>query len=277
MNTSQFDGNAAFAGGGFMPSQTTQGANSPFTPSKIRDSQTLLPLTIKQANDAFQSSDGSNLTIDGVDVNTVTFVGRVCNKVDQITDSKFVLDDGTGTIECIKWIDDPVDSNEVDGILNGMYVRLYGQFKGLQGKKCINVYSLRPVTDFDEIANHFINCIYVHLYNSRLQRIQASIPNQQHVPSLTQITPTKGYQAQAVAANQFSGQHNNGQKTVEDMVLDVLHLPANRTRTEGCPLESIAQHLGLPSDKIMLAIHNLTQEGMIYEGLTNHYKSTVNG
>ncbi|RHN74236.1 putative RNA-dependent RNA polymerase, eukaryotic-type [Medicago truncatula] len=34
MNMSQFDGNATFTGGGFMPSQTTQGANSPFTPSK---------------------------------------------------------------------------------------------------------------------------------------------------------------------------------------------------------------------------------------------------
>ncbi|GAU35212.1 hypothetical protein TSUD_204880 [Trifolium subterraneum] len=251
MNTSQFDGNAAFAGGGFMPSQTTQGANSPFTPSKNRDSQTLLPLTIKQVSNAVQSSDGSNLTIDGVDVHTVTFVGRVCNKVDQITDSKFVLDDGTGTIECIRWINDPVDSNEVDGIL--------------------------PVTDFDEIANHFINCIYVHLYNSRLQRIQASIPNQQHVPNSTQITPTKGYQAQAIAANQISGQHNNRQKTVEDLVIDVLTLPENMTRSEGVPRESIAQHLGLPLDKIMLAIQNLTQEGLVYEGLTNHYKSTVDG
>ncbi|WJX96628.1 hypothetical protein P8452_77803 [Trifolium repens] len=275
MSTSQFDGNAAFAGGGFMPSQTTQGANSPFTSSKNRDSQTLLPLTIKQVNDAFQSSDGSNLTIDGVDVNTVTFVGRVCNKVEQITDYKFVLDDGTGTIECIRWLNELADPNEGEGILNGMYVRLYGQFKGLQGRKCISIFSLRPVTDFDEIANHFINCIYVHLYNSRLQRIQASIPNQQHAPNSTQITPTKGYQAQAVAANQISGQRNNGQKTVEDMVIDVL--VANREISEGLPRETIAQHLGLPVDRIMLAIHNLTQEGLVYEGITNHYKSTVDG
>jgi hypothetical protein len=40
--------------------------------------------------------------------------------------------------------------------------------------------------------------------NSMWQRIQASIPNQQHAPNSTQITPTKGYQAQAVAANQVS-------------------------------------------------------------------------
>jgi hypothetical protein len=33
----------------------------------------------------------------------VTLVGRVCNKSGQITEFKFVLDDGTGTIECTKW------------------------------------------------------------------------------------------------------------------------------------------------------------------------------
>lgn len=43
-----------------------------------RDAQSLLPLTIKQINDAFQSSDDkSNLIIDGVDVNTVRSLNLV--------------------------------------------------------------------------------------------------------------------------------------------------------------------------------------------------------
>lgn len=108
------------------------------------------------------------------------------------------------------------------------------------------LYLFRPVTDFNEIASHFIDCIYVHLYNSRLRvlvlelqvlcwsltwyrvyiwlwiltslyhmslcvlmfyvvkHLQASVPVQQHVSNSTQITPTKGYQAQAVPPNQVS-------------------------------------------------------------------------
>ncbi|KAI5414987.1 hypothetical protein KIW84_040438 [Lathyrus oleraceus] len=202
MNASQFDGNAAFSGGGFTTTQTTPGGDSPFAPSKNRDAQALLPLTIKQINDAFQASDDkSNLTIDGVDVGTISLLGRVCNKAGQVTDVKFVLDDGTGMIECTKWLQEPADSIQVESILS--------------------------VTDFNEIAHHFIDCIYVHLYNSRLR---ASNPNQQHVPNSTQITPTRGHQSQAFSANQFSG--NNGQKSVEELVLDVLHLSTNRKERE---------------------------------------------
>lgn len=43
-----------------------------------RDVQALLPLTVKQINDAFLSSDDkSNFVIDGVDVNNVS-LGLVC-------------------------------------------------------------------------------------------------------------------------------------------------------------------------------------------------------
>ncbi|KAJ1433479.1 Nucleic acid-binding, OB-fold [Sesbania bispinosa] len=277
MYSSQFDGNAAFSGGGFMPSQATQGPDTSPFPSKNRDAQSLLPLTIKQIHDAAQSSDDkANLIIDGVDVNNVTLVGRVCNKAGRITDVTFVLDDGTGRIECNKW----------------------------------------PVTDFNEVATHFIDCIYVHLYNSRLRHLQASVPIQQHVANSAPITPTKGYQAQAVPPNQFSGQHNNGQKSVELMILDILHLPTNSLQLT---VEAIQAQNALIMEKLdalndrrkmknkgddsdvdkeeegsvheeegpkvalwtgsdfLLAIKNLIQEGEIYEAIADHYKSIVNG
>ncbi|KAK7388521.1 hypothetical protein VNO78_23339 [Psophocarpus tetragonolobus] len=276
---SQFDGNAAFSGGGFMPSQTTQGTDPSFMPSKNRDAQSLLPLTVKQIYDAFQSSDDkTNLIVDGVDINNVTLVGRVCNKVGRITDVTFVLDDGTGRIECNKWLQEAVDANEAEGILDGMYVRLHGPLKSFHGKRCLNVFSFRPVTDFNEIASHFIDCIYVHLYNSRLRHLQTSVPNQQHVMNSMPTTSTVGYQAQPVPpTNQFYDQHINGQKSVEAMVVDFLHLPANRSRSEGVARDLIAQHLGISLDKLMLAVQNLIDEGAIYETISDHYKSIVNG
>ncbi|KAH1201291.1 Replication protein A subunit B [Glycine max] len=240
---SQFDGNAAFSGGGFMPSQTTQGPDSSLVPSKNRDAQSLLPLT--------SSDDRINLIVDGVDVTNVTLVGRVSNKTGRITDVTFVLDDGTGRIECSKWLHEAVDTNEAEAILDGMYARLHGQLKHFQRKRTLTVFSFRPVTDFNEIASHFSDCIYVHLYNSRLR---SSVPNQQHS---SPIPPTIVYQAQAVPpTNQFSDQHINGQKgvTVEAMVLDFLHHPTNR-----------------------LAIKNLIDEGAVYETIGDHNKSIING
>lgn len=259
-----------------MPSQATQGHDQPFFPSKNRDAQSLLPLTIKQIKYAVQSNDDkTNLIIDGVDVNNVTLVGRVCNKAGRVTDVTFVLDDGTGRIDCNKWLQEAAESNEVESIImDGVYLRLHGQLKGFQGKRTLNVFSFRPVTDFNEIASHFIDCIYVHLYNSRLR---ASVPVQQHVSNSTQITPTKGYQAQAVPPNQFSGQQNNGQNrnSLENMVLDVLLLPTSRAKEEGVSQDLIAQHLGIPLDKLMPAIKSLGDDGAIYETIAEHYKSIV--
>ncbi|KAI9085144.1 hypothetical protein K1719_032855 [Acacia pycnantha] len=273
MHSSQFDGAAAFSGGGFMPSQATQGPESSFSFSKNRDAQSLLPLTVKQINDAFLlSDDKSNMIIDGVDVNNVTLVGRVCNKAGRITDVTFILDDGTGRIECSKWLQEDVDTNEAEGIRDGMYVRLHGHLKGFQGKRTLNVFSFRPLNDFNEIASHFIDCIYVHLYNTR---IRTSVPNQQSMNNSLPTNPTRGLQA--APPSQFSGQHNNGQKSVEDMVLDILHLPSNRAKEEGVSRDLIAQHLGIPLDKLLLSIKNLIEEGAIYEAVADHYKSIING
>lgn len=93
-----------------------------------RDVQALLPLTVKQINNAFLSSDDkSNFVIDGVDVNNVSYrtcmfclflvvellvelhyvqvklIGMVRNRAGRITDVTFALDDGTGRIDCSKW------------------------------------------------------------------------------------------------------------------------------------------------------------------------------
>ncbi|KAH6818748.1 Regulator of chromosome condensation family protein [Perilla frutescens var. frutescens] len=66
---SQFD-DATYASGDFMPSQTTQITDPSFSLAKSRDTQGLLPLTVKQISEAFQASDDrTNFLIDGVDVN----------------------------------------------------------------------------------------------------------------------------------------------------------------------------------------------------------------
>ncbi|XP_052199446.1 replication protein A 32 kDa subunit B-like isoform X2 [Diospyros lotus] len=223
--TSQFDGNAAFSGGGFMPSQATQTAADPsFSPAKSRDTQPLLPLTVKQISEAFQSSDEkSNFLVDGVDVNNVTLVGMVCNKAERITDVSFVIDDGTGRIDCNRWVNEALDTKEMEGISNGMYVRVHGHLKGFQGKRQLVVFSIRPLTDYNEIAYHFFECVYVHFYNSRL-RLQGGVPIL-NIPNSAVNTPSKGYQA--ASSNQYAGQFStDGLKGIDQMVIDYLQQPS---------------------------------------------------
>ncbi|KAG6587750.1 Replication protein A 32 kDa subunit B, partial [Cucurbita argyrosperma subsp. sororia] len=276
MYGSQFDGNAAFSGGGFMPSQATQAPDPSFSPAKNRDVQSLLPLTVKQINDAFLSSgDQSNFVIDGVDVNNVKLVGMVRNRAGRITAVTFSLDDGTGWIDCNKWVNEAADSSEVEGILDGMYVRVHGHLKSFQGRT-LNVFSIRPVTDYNEITSHFIECIYVHFYNTRLRKQQSSsMTTQPPVPNLSN-TPKKGYQAPIL--NQYSGRvGGDGWKSLEQKILDFLQLPSCDTE-RGAHRDVIAQHLKVPLEKLIPAMKNLEEEGLMYSTTDEyHFKSTANG
>ncbi|XP_015876480.2 replication protein A 32 kDa subunit A isoform X2 [Ziziphus jujuba] len=239
MYGSQFDGSAAFSGGGFMPSQATQTPDPAFSPSKNRDIQALLPLTVKQISDAYVSgNEKSEFVIDGVDVSNVKLVGMVRDKAGRITDFTFVLDDRTGRIDCNKWSHEPIDTNEMEGIL--------------------------PVDDYNEIASHFIECIYVHFYNSRLRKPQGAVSTQPPATSAPNLT---------------SGQYSSdGQKSTEEMILDFLHLPSCLAREEGAHRDVISQQLKIPVDKLMLAIGNLVREGVVYSTVDDfHYKSAING
>ncbi|KAK2993500.1 hypothetical protein RJ640_015184 [Escallonia rubra] len=234
MYGSQFDGNAAFSGGGFMPSQATQTADPSLPPAKNRDSQPLMPLTVKQIREAFQSSDDkSNFLIDDVDVNNVLYailvklVGMVSSKAERVTDVSFVIDDGTGCIDCNRWVNEAVDTKEMEGIL--------------------------PVIDYNEIANHFVESIFVHVDNTRLRTLQGGISTPAHIPNSAAGTPSKGHQAPSY---QFSGQHNfDGLKGVAEMVLDYMQQPS-----------------------CLEAIKYLETEGMAYSTVDEcHYRSAVNG
>ncbi|KAL8208661.1 hypothetical protein R6Q57_008073 [Mikania cordata] len=272
----EFDGAAAFAGGGFMPSQATQNADPiPSSLSKHRDTQTLIPLTVRQINKALLSNDDKvNFLIDGVDVNNVKLVGMVLNKAERVTDISFVLDDGTGRVECNRWVHDPVDTKEMESILEGMYVRVHGQLKGFQGKKQLVVFGIKPVTDFDEITHHFVECIYVHSYNTKLMKQQASSSNQTHMPSSTANT----YSYQTAPSNQFTGQYvAEGLKGIDKMVLDYLLLPASLARESGVHQEELVRQLGVPLDKIMVALNCLVDEGLAYNSIDDyHFKSAAN-
>ncbi|CAN4109444.1 unnamed protein product [Withania somnifera] len=261
-----------------MPSQATQsGSDHSYSPAKNRDSQTLTPLTVKQITEAFQSSDDkANFLIDGVDVNNVKLVGILCNKVERITDISFVVDDGTGRLDCFRWVNEAVDTKEMEAITNGMYVRVHGHLKGFHGKKQLMAYSVRPVDDYNEIASHFAEVIYVHSYNSKLRKQHDSSFMSAQVPNSAFNTPLKGYQASA--SNQFPGYSMDGIGGAHKMVLDYLLQPSCLAREKGVHRNELAQLLKVPSEKILEVMESLESEGLVYTTIDDfHYKSTGNG
>ncbi|KAM7473574.1 hypothetical protein LguiB_020817 [Lonicera macranthoides] len=252
---SQFDGNAAFSGGGFMPSQATQTAEPSFSSAKSRDTQVLLPLTVKQINESFQSSDDkSNFLIDGVDVNNVKLVGMVFNKAERVTDVSFVIDDGTGRIDCNRW--------------NGMYVRVHGHLKGFQGKKQLVMRDVDRIfqgaSKCRRLTNQSLLCC-VHPHTGRRQNFSRSLKNsfgggykymivKQQGNAPTSANVPRGYQT--APSNQFVRQpEKENLMGLNKLVFDYLEQPS-------C----------LEVAKI------LEEEGLVYSTIDeNHLKSASNG
>ncbi|XP_059641129.1 replication protein A 32 kDa subunit A [Cornus florida] len=279
MFSSQFDGNSDFSGGGFMSSQSTEANDSGFSTAKNRETHGLIPVTVKQISEASHSGDDkSNFLIDGVDITNVTLVGMVFNKTQRVTDVAFALDDGTGRIDCKRWVNEGFDAKEMEDIQDGMYVRLNGHLKTFQGNRQLVAFSVRPVTNFDEISFHFIECIHFHLQNSKKQGDALTQPQTMN-PSLNTPAQNGSNGNQTAAANHYSGQVSvDGLKGFDQMVLDYLQQPSNFGREKGVHTDELSKHLKLPSEKILESIRILEEEGLIYSTIDEfHYKSTTSG
>ncbi|KAL5212332.1 hypothetical protein ABZP36_023179 [Zizania latifolia] len=273
--------NSLFGGGGFMPSQSTnaaEGSSSGFP--KTRNSQTLLPLTVKQIMDASQTNeDKSNFVVNGIEVSTVRLVGRLSNKVDRITDVTFTLDDGTDRIPVTRWENESTDTNEMANIKNGDYVIVNGGLKGFQGKRQVVAYSVRHVTNFNDVTHHFLHCVHVHL------ELTTSKPQ---VNATASGTPNQAVLRNGMTHNQgplpnqgstFSAPVNMAAGTgLTNLVMDVFHDPAVINNEHGVGPDYVSSRLNLPEDLVRKIILEQVDLGNIYSTIDdNHYKSTMNG
>ncbi|XP_048547205.1 replication protein A 32 kDa subunit A-like, partial [Triticum urartu] len=50
---------------------------------------------------------------------------------------------------------------------NGMYVAVIGSLKGVRHKKCATAFAVRPITDYNEVTLHFIQCVRMHIQNTK--------------------------------------------------------------------------------------------------------------
>ncbi|XP_024025535.1 replication protein A 32 kDa subunit A isoform X2 [Morus notabilis] len=279
-SSSQFDSSTPFSGGGFMSSQSTQANDAAPSPARGRQTNRLIPVTVKQISEADHSGDEkSNFVINGVEAANVTMVGMVFEKTERNTDVSFFLDDGTGRISCRRWVNESFDAKEVEGIQDGMYVRVNGHLKIFQGNRQIGAFSVRPVTKFDEISFHFIDCIHNHLQSSKSR--QGNSATQPETADASLSTPLRsgsnGYQTASSSLSQLSGQISfDAQKGCDQLILDYLQLPSSSVKEKGIHRDELSQQLKIPVEKIMESIRSLEDEGLIYSTIDEfHFKSAA--
>ncbi|KAG0494155.1 hypothetical protein HPP92_005149 [Vanilla planifolia] len=264
MSLSQFDGGASFfSGGGFASSQSTQSTDP--TLSKSRSAHGVIPLTVKQISDAYQSSENkAALAVDGVDAANVVILGLVTNKTEKSTDVSFTLDDGTGRINVIRWVNDSADADEGAP---------FGYYKTLE--ECHpNLGMVWSNAKTPKMGKNELEKICEQAQKNLQVGASAQLPG-----NLLNPTPTSafsGAQENHLTPNQHSAPTNNSDASADiyKLVLDVFEEPASLASEHGLHVDEVARKLGIPLKKIQEAIEYHVDVGHVYSTIDDyHFKS----
>ncbi|KAG0578151.1 hypothetical protein M758_4G001600 [Ceratodon purpureus] len=273
-----------FAGGGFMPSQSatgTQFGSSAVTGASRRaggHDGGLQPLTVKMISQAAQKPGDDAFYVDGLEVNNVTLVGMVHDKDERNIDTSFMLDDTTGRIEIKRWIDgqDSYEYNEMQSVQNSMYVRVHGHLRTFQNKLNVVAFSVRPITDFNEVTFHFLEVIYVHLSHTRGKGGAAG-----STPALgnTVATGQNGiYGPPKVPAAASTIPSGNAKEECQKRVHSIYEEPASLQVEQGLHVDQVCTRMtGFSRAQVREAIDFLVNEGYIYSTIDDDHHKSTNG
>jgi len=263
-----FEDAQQFNGGGFMPSpDAQQGKETGTKKSYDTQSQSVRRLTIKQLSESIgQNSDG--LVVDGKEVSNIALVGKMSNvKEDQVIFT-MVLDDGTGTVLVKMYINndgnEDMERDQRGQLKDGMYVRVFGHVTQYNNETSINAFSIRPITDFNEITYHLSQVIFQHLHLTKGTTPQGGSG------AATAQTGGAGMQQQVVH------QQVGGMAPVDTEVLNIFNSMDTSGNEAGMGVAEVIAHSNnrLDQSTVMAAIHRLVEDGHLYSTIDDaHWKS----
>lgn len=149
----------SIAGGGFLNSPNQFGnVTTPNQKTGRRASRTA-PIVVKQALHC--GDDG--LKIWGTDIQIVSVVARVRNIKVQSTKITYTIQDITGRMRAVLWLDQESMDEDSDKsspkIEVNDYIQVFGNVKTNQGKKVLMAFKIIPITDVNAITFHYLQCI----------------------------------------------------------------------------------------------------------------------
>lgn len=289
-------------GDGGFGGQQGYGTSSQNTPrkNKSRDLDALIPLTVHQIGaGTAQEQPDDVFRVDGVELKHVKLIGKILNLENQSTNVNFMLSDGTGIIQAKQFLTDLNSSNDgyqpegeaqsrEDELRNGMTVKCVGNLRSYQGDLSLSCFKIQPVTDYNEVTAHMLECIYTHLQNTRGPAGGASNTNAGATNTNTPMKQgTDGFNMLKTPTQQFSGMQMGQQPNFDNAGDDlagftkeqqlVLQALGTSDSDTGLSIQVIVGTLQsqLNEPQIRTALNYLVNEGHVYSTIDeDHYKRT---
>lgn len=125
-----------------------------------------MPLSVHQLLSATNHDDVYR--VDEVELNIVKIVGILSNAQEHTTNFTFLINDGSGAIECKLWIEkDASGMSKIAGLRNGVLARVIGNIREYDNKIHLSVYDAQPVQDWNELTYHILDVTHTHLLNTK--------------------------------------------------------------------------------------------------------------
>ncbi|EEQ82336.1 hypothetical protein NCER_100966 [Vairimorpha ceranae BRL01] len=125
--------------------------------------KTIRSLTIKQVLSAEHEDGSTVIYVDNKELSTLKIIGWVYSVKSTNSGKTFIVEDGTGEIECMLWANRAYEEYMASFIEDGILVRIVGTLKEFLGKKNITVSNIYVVEDYNELLYHMITAVKDHL------------------------------------------------------------------------------------------------------------------
>lgn len=114
----------------------------------------MCPVLVKQ----LEASEEGHFQMWGMAFGMVTMVGIVRGIETSSTKIVYTLEDFTGRIEAVYWVENEDNINQPD-VMEGAYARVFGSVKTTGGKKCLMTFKIQSVNDPNEVNTHILEVL----------------------------------------------------------------------------------------------------------------------
>ncbi|KAI5960888.1 RFA2 [Candida theae] len=232
-------------GGGYSQGGFSGDGNS--QQNKVQTRNSIAPVTIKQILEAEQPVPDGEFKVHNVSISLVGFIGVVRKVHASGSSLAITVEDGTGSIDVRKWVDENNSSIEQErekhqGFLN-KYVFVGGALKLYNGNKSVSNASINLVEDSNQIIYHHLNAIYNHLKSQGITKAGGS----------------------AIGEANGNNLFVDSEGSATDRVLNFIKQEC-LTMNDGVPVTYIAQKLSMPQKECEKHCSDLVESGKIYVG-----------
>lgn len=259
-STSEMD-TTVNSGGGFLDNSQAQDSGG----EKVERLQNIVPLTIDHL---LTAHDVNELKLGHLPIRTFTILAIVRNIEETATKVTYEVEDQTGSITAVKWIDAEKKNSSPLAQLNA-YSHIFGLLREQNDRRHILILGMQPLQSLNALVTHLLEIMYV-----TLQSKQDTFMSQRSQNAISKDTAGNMNRSNvSVAANKDS---NNPYGMTHDQKAVYENIQMYNDTETGIERDTLIAKLPQSARaKLNEILEFLVSEGHIYTTCTDdHFKTT---